>query len=395
MNPCNIDAIPPLNLHSFLAILQSIVRFEKAKNSPLPPPYLDLDTFATKQWQDLVDTENDVQTIATYYQAMFALKHSTPSLQSAVGAFVEVAYTQWQASDRTVTFFTSGSTGKPKPCVHQESHLRQELLGVLPNIQNCKRALVTVPLHHLYGFTFGLLLPQALGIPIQSEVPFPTVIAATLKEHDLIIAIPLLYDHICDSPDIVGKNISCISGTAPLAKDTFAKMLEKGFVFIEHFGSSELGVMCFRKAPHDPFTLLPHFVEVKPDGSIIRMLPDGSNMHCPIQDTIEWLDDRHLVPKGRKDFAVQIGGVNVFPSHVATIMEAHPSIKHCLVRLMRSEEGSRLKAFIVPSVDVDEKELRMTIRAFMKTSLTDAERPASLTFGIELPRNLIGKPTDW
>jgi len=395
MNPCDIDVIPPLNLNSFLSILQSIARFEKARNTPLPVPYMDLDAFAHKEWQDFDCSKSDMHTITGYYQKMFSVSQNMPDLHSSFGTFAEACYNEWKKSDQTVTFFTSGSTGVPKPCRHQESHLRQELVGVIPNIQNCKRALVTVPQHHLYGFTFGLLLPQGLNIPVQSEVPFPTVIADILQEHDLLVAIPLLYDHLCNVPHLIGKNISCISGTAPLAEGTFAKMLQKGFNFVEHFGSSELGVMCYRKKPSDPFTLLPHFVGGKSDGSMDRMLPDGSILHCPAQDAIEWLDERHLVPKGRKDFAVQIGGVNVFPSHVTKIMESHPLVKHCLVRLMRPEEGNRLKTFIVPSVDMDEKILRGEMRDFLKTSFNNAERPASLTFGTELPRNLIGKPTDW
>ena len=395
MNVCDLDTIPPLSVHSFLAILQSITRFEKAKTSPLPISYVGLDDFANKKWQDFDCSKNDLNIIAEYYQKMFSVKLNLPDLQSDCGSFAETCHNMWQKSEKTVTFFTSGSTGIPKPCKHLESHLRQELLGVVPNFPNCKRALVTVPQHHLYGFTFGLLLPQALNIPIHSEVPFPTVVAANLQKNDLIIAIPLLYDHLCDIIELKGDSISCVAGTAPLGEGTFDKMLKKGFNFVEFFGASELGVMCFRKKPSDPFTLLPHFAGVKADGRLERMLPDGSLLACPAQDTIEWLDERHLVPKGRKDFAVQIGGVNVFPAHVSKTIETHPLVKNCLVRLMRPEEGNRLKMFIVPSSDMDEKELRNDIRLFMKTSLSDAERPTHMTIGTELPRNLIGKPTDW
>ncbi len=395
MNPTNISSIPPLGLHSFLDILQSITRFEKGKTAPLPMAYMDLDTFANTTWQGLDCLEDEMRVIFEYYQNMFSIKQNMPDLQSSCGTFAEACFKAWGKSERTVTFFTSGSTGIPKPCTHLESHLRQELVGVIPNFPNCKRALVTVPKHHLYGFTFGLLLPQALNIPMQSEAPFPSVIATTLQEHDLIIAIPVLYDHLCTIPDLVGDNVSCIVGTAPLAKGTFNKMLQKNFNFVEHFGSSELGVMCYRKKPDDPFTLLPHFVGVKADGSLDRMLPNGELLHCPAQDTIEWIDERHLLPKGRKDFAVQIAGVNVFPSYVSKLIESHSLVKHCLVRLMRPEEGNRLKAFIVPNEDIDEKELRNELRTFIKKSLNNAERPTSLTIGADLPRNLVGKPSDW
>lgn len=395
MNPCNIETIPELNLSSFLAILQSITRFEKAKNSVLPLPYVNANIFANKQWQDYNCSENDIGIIVEYYQKMFSIKQNIPNAHGSFGTFAEECYHNWKQSAKTVTFFTSGTTGAPKPCTHLESHLRQELLGVIPNVPNCKRALVTVPQHHLYGFTFGLLLPQALNIPVQTEAPFPAVIANILQKNDLLIAIPLLYNHLCDISGLMGDEISCISGTAPLAEGTFQKMLQKGFNFIEHFGSSELGVMCYRKKAHDPFTLLSHFIEVKADGSVDRMLPDGTIMHCPIQDNIEWIDERHLVPKGRKDSAVQIGGINVFAAHVSKIMESHPMIKSCLVRLMRPEEGNRLKAFVVPNSYLDENNLKNEIRSFIKSSLKEAERPAIITLGTKLPRNCIGKLADW
>ena len=415
MNVCDISSIPPLSLHSFLAVLQSVTRFEKAKTAAVPIPYMDLNIFANKKWHDFDCSKKDMQVIVEYYCTMFSVKQNMPDLQSSCGTFAESCYNAWLKTEQTVTVFTSGSTGIPKPCTHPEAHLRQELLGVVPQFLDCKRVLVTVPQHHLYGFTFGLLLPQALNVPIQSEVPFPTVIAASLQKDDLIIGIPLLFDHLCNIPELRGDTISCVGGTAPLGEGTFVKMLDKGFNFIEFFGSSESGVTCYRKKPDHPFTLLPHFMRVNPDGSLDRKLPDGSMMHSATQDNFECVDERHLLPKGRKDFAVQIGGINVFPAHIAKKMEAHPLVKHCLVRLMRPEEGTRLKTFIVPACDIvsdfsasnassssssklsamNEKELRNELRTFMKTALSDAERPTSMTIGKELPRNLVGKPTDW
>ncbi len=398
MNPTQIDHIKPLDFSSFLAILQSIARFEKAKNTVLPVPYIELDLLATKTWEELNYSEQDCILICEQYAKMFSVG-VTPNKNETFGDLAQKTYNTWLAGEQTVTFFTSGSTGTPKPCTHPESHLRQELIGIIPHFTSCKRALVSVPLHHLYGFTFGLLLPKALGIPLVSEVPFPQVIAKKLEKHDLIIAIPLLYDHLCLIDELDGKSIHCISGTAPMAEGTFQKMLDKGFFFLENFGSSELGVMCSRKKPDDPFTLLPQFDYSVENNSLTRTLPDNSILECPVQDNIEWLDNRHLRPKGRKDFAVQVGSVNVFPSKVRGILMKHDMVKECLVRLMRKEEGNRLKAFIIPNSydngSFDELKIRKSLREYMLKNLTSPEIPSSITFGKELPQNIIGKPTDW
>ncbi len=395
MNPLDISSIPPLDTEAFAAIFQSIARFEKAKNTALPLSYLPIEEFLQKTWANYNFTEEEQANALKSFEKMFNVELEKPKASDAFSKIIEEAFVKWQNSEQTVTFFTSGSTGIPKPCVHHESHLRQELIGIVPNYSQTKRAIVSVPLHHLYGFTFGLLLPRALQVPVAYEVPFPASIKKSLQEYDLLVATPLLHDHLSNIEELSGENIYCVSGSAALAEGTFLRMIDRGFHFFEHFGSSELGVMCFRDHPDKPFTLLPQFVSKNADGSLIRLLPDNTELLCPVQDTIDWIDERHFRPKGRKDFAVQVGSTNVFPSHVKKILESHPHIAQCLVRLMRPEEGNRLKAFIVPTSDCDIKELKKDLKQFMFEKLSAAERPASLTFGETLPKNLIDKPTDW
>ncbi len=403
INPCDINYIPSLDLSSFLAILQSIARFEKARHTALPVPALALDDFATKTWNELEYSEENLNAIVDAYQKMFSIKTQT-SLEENFNDFAKAAYNDWLNSEKTVTFFTSGSTGVPKPCTHKEEHLRQELIGIIPHFKNCKRALVTVPLHHLYGFTFAVLLPKALNIPTVFEVPFPQIIINSMQEFDLLVALPLIYDKLAEQDELTsntncGKNIYCISGTAPLKENTFSTMLSNGFYFLENFGSSELGVICNRTAPDDYFTLLPQFNYSLETQKLTRTLPDASILDCPLQDNFEWRDERHFRPKGRIDSAVQVGSVNVFPEKIRSIIKTHPFVEECLVRLMRKEEGSRLKSFIILNKEnikaETEIQIRKQLRDFMQKNLTAPEIPASVTFGEELPKNYVGKPTDW
>jgi acyl-coenzyme A synthetase/AMP-(fatty) acid ligase len=92
---------------------------------------------------------------------------------------------------------------------------------------------------------------------------------------------------------------------------------------------------------------------------------------------------------------VQVGGTNVFPAHVADVLALHPQVREAAVRLMRPDEGNRLKAFIVarPGADVDA--LRTGLPAWAAQRLTAPERPAAWTFGPRLPRQASGKPADW
>jgi long-chain acyl-CoA synthetase len=122
----------------------------------------------------------------------------------------------------------------------------------------------------------------------------------------------------------------------------------------------------------------------------------------PLQDKLEWDEvagdaRRRFRPAGRIDQAVQVGGTNVFPAYVADVLRMHPAVRDAAVRLMRPDEGRRLKAFIVPHPDreCDPAALRDTLAAWVGERLATAERPAAWNFGARLPRQASGKPADW
>ena len=101
------------------------------------------------------------------------------------------------------------------------------------------------------------------------------------------------------------------------------------------------------------------------------------------------------MPTGRRDNAVQVGGVNVYPARIAAKIQSLPEIAACAVRPMRPEEGTRLKAFIVPFREENTQELKRSLRRRLKQMLSAEECPVSFSFGPSLPRNSMGKLADW
>jgi acyl-coenzyme A synthetase/AMP-(fatty) acid ligase len=74
----------------------------------------------------------------------------------------------------------------------------------------------------------------------------------------------------------------------------------------------------------------------------------------------------------------------------------HPAVADAAVRLMRPDEGRRLKAFVVPRADDSAAtELAAQLSGWIAERLTAPERPAAWTFGARLPRQASGKPADW
>ena len=101
---------------------------------------------------------------------------------------------------------------------------------------------------------------------------------------------------------------------------------------------------------------------------------------------------------------VQVGGVNVSLNLVREKLMKHPLIKEAAVRIMRPEEGARLKAFIVlkdnakngcePN-DLHIQHIYADIEQYINKNFTTAERPKSISYGLKLPINKMGKSSDW
>ena len=403
MTPWPLDRIAHLDFRAITAILQSITQSELGRHSPLTFSAKNPHEFAVIRWENLGCSVEMLAAITRQFTAMFHVDMQPPALHEAAGEFVRKGLDIWLEGERPVTFFTSGSTGVPKPCTHLESHLRQEITSVAPLAEDRKAALVTAPLHHMYGFTFGLLLPLSLGIPIRSAPPLPTLVDAQMRPNDLVVGIPLLWSRLAEmknwrtSRSDPGRDITIFTATSPTPPEVLHAMRHNGFRTVEFFGSSEIGVVCWRENPDEPFCLLPHVERGKGEheGTLERLLPDGALMRYPVLDTITWFGDRSLRPGARLDKAVQVAGVNVYPQHVASVLEKHEGVRQCLVRLMRQEEGCRLKAFIVPEPGWNEGELRASLARFARQRLNDAQRPARYAFGEDIPRGPIGKPADW
>jgi acyl-coenzyme A synthetase/AMP-(fatty) acid ligase len=73
---------------------------------------------------------------------------------------------------------------------------------------------------------------------------------------------------------------------------------------------------------------------------------------------------------------------------------AHPLVDDAAVRLMRADEGQRLKAFVVPRPAAGAG-FTQELRAWIDARLAPMERPKAITLGPQLPQGALGKPADW
>lgn len=189
--------------------------------------------------------------------------------------------------------------------------------------------------------------------------------------------------------DVVG-----VSSGAPCPDDTARSLAAGGLRLLQVYGSSETAGVGAREEAGAPYLLLPYWHRGGQEGTIEREV-GGEWRHYPLQDRLDWIDGERFVPRGRVDQGVQVGGNNVFPAYVAEVLAMHPDVRECAVRLMRPDEGKRLKAFVVAAGSAEAGVLREELDAWMAARVSPPERPAAYSFGPSLPRQPGGKPADW
>ena len=260
------------------------------------------------------------------------------------------------------------------------------------------RVVSMVPPHHIYGFIFTVLIPRAAGLPCADlRRKTPRQIFRELQPGDLLVSTPLFWKLFAEIGVPFPPSVSGVTSTAPCPKEIIQRLHGMGIKTLhEIYGSSESSCMGFRSDPERPHRLSPAWTRIDAD-RFARTLADGSySSPFTFQDQLEWLDDRHFYVRKRIDNAVQVAGINVFPARVEELLLSHPAVAECAVRLMRPDEGDRLKAFVVPKdAFQDSPGLEEQLREHLATGLTHLEMPRLITFGPALPRNAIGKLADW
>lgn len=296
-------------------------------------------------------------------------------------------------NDGTLTqlsFRSGGTTGEPKLVPQAITHLVSEAREIGRLTRGVKRIVALVPLHHIYGFIWGPLLSDQLGMPLVHGPEAVAVAHGGLQPGDLLLGVPEWWQYLAGSRIRLPGGVTGVTSTAPCPPQAVQDMLAGGLEsMIEVYGSSETAGIGWRDDTQGEFRLFEHWH--RRDDDHIESSQGGVYR---LPDHVRWGADRSLVPVARRDHAVQVGGINVWPDRIGAYIENHRLVKACAVRPMETEHGTRLKLFVVPA-DAEADDVRPEMRAWINTSLPAAERPIHLTVGAKLPRDSLGKLCDW
>lgn len=302
-----------------------------------------------------------------------------------------------------VCFYSGGTTGAPTLHHHSVAALSEEAHELARICAPAGRVIVTVPVHHIYGFLFGALMPQYAECEAVDARWSLLQGSAAPRAGDVVVGVPFFWERIASRTSSWPAGVTVTSSTAPLAPATRAELVASGVRVVEVYGSSETSGIGWREsgggseaaggletdtARESPgpqwYTLFPWWQR---HGTALTHR-DRDTVAVEPPDHLEWSGDRLLRPRGRRDTVVQVGGVNVDTERVRTeILRVAPEAEACAVRL---GSNGRLSAFLVHP-DPDWK----PDLSALSDRLPAAAIPRSVTVGRTLPRTAMGKIADW
>lgn len=316
-----------------------------------------------------------------------------------LGGWVEVIRRIRATGNRDMTFYTSGSTGEPKPCRHEWRSLLEECDYFATFFERLlesgiRRVVCPALPHHIYGFIFGVLLPERMSITaLRGHQALMAVQGRRLEAGDLVVGYPFLWQLFSRQGAPFPPGVAGLSSTGPSDARVLETLKAQGLShMVEVHGTSETGGIGVRCSTQAPFTLLPRWRRGPKAHQIIAA---GEQTPRPLADHLEWDDALRYWPVGRIDRAVQVGGVNVYPQQITTLLQTHPQVAQAQVRPMAQSEGPRLKAFIVPASSAETDELADELTRWCRTQLPTPAVPGAFTLGSAMPVNDQGKPSDW
>ncbi|SHE34734.1 4-coumarate--CoA ligase, photoactive yellow protein activation family [Modicisalibacter ilicicola DSM 19980] len=317
-----------------------------------------------------------------------------------LGDWVTLVATARDRGARNLAFTTSGSTGTPKVCVHRWETLVEEAAFFARYFEDVlddrlTRVVALAPCHHIYGFIFTVLVPQLLELPVvRGQQALALAQARRLQGGDVVVGFPFVWQQLSRQALRFPEKVLGLTSTGASDPEIIRLLRRQGLTaMVEIYGSSETAGVGARVDADESYRLLPRW---RREDVAENELRDDRNHHYALADDLHWLDDRHFHPRGRKDEAVQVGGVNVYPGRIARLLESLPQVARAQVRLMTHEEGGRLKAFVVPSTPLQAAgALTEKLTQWCRMHLTAPETPRVFTFGENLPTGAMGKPGDW
>jgi acyl-coenzyme A synthetase/AMP-(fatty) acid ligase len=304
------------------------------------------------------------------------------------------------AKQMGVSLYTSGSTGAPMAVRKTIANLLQEVICIQSSFTWPNSAIAgTVAAQHLYGLTFGMLLPWALGVPWVNEVPlYPQDIVTVIVQAKAgtLISVPAHYNALLQ--DGLGPNsLFCVSSAAPLSAQT-AKSWDAQYqqAILEIYGSTETGVVAYRfqqsREHWQPFSA----VQLEPVAGLLKVkspfVSEQPATGFQTADRVVFNKHHHFQLLGRADAVVKIGGKRISLRVIEDALIACAGVKEAAVVAVSVEGIVRDKAiWAAVELDPGQSMTALALRSALRRKIDGVSIPRRFVFVDKLPCNSSGK----
>lgn len=326
-------------------------------------------------------SEEELSLCAERVAAFFGIADQRPqiSLSDTIGGLASLIT---NALHTKLEAFAFTPAGDERNCVHRADQIFADAAAAANLFHGRRRFLSLVAPHSLLGFALTILTPNLQRLEcVDTRALTPQLLGDTLAFGDVLIATPTSWRYILQQGVAAPDNVMGAFFGEPMSAELSNEMRQAGFgAQREIYGSTETGLIGWRDSPTDPFVLFDHWR--RDDRGLRRQsLSDDGEAVTPM-DQLEWESDRRFHLGGRRDGAVQIGAINVFPERIAEILSGHDLVDQSVIKVGRHSGGvNRLIAHIklIDPAPPSEATVR-AIDRWCRKSLRPQERPCIFHF---------------
>ncbi len=326
----------------------------------------------------------DRQRCAQVAAAFFGCPEPPPgnTAKATIGDWADALKAAITVSLKEIAFKPAGRKDADAVAVHPADRIFADAAAAANLFHGRRRLVSLVAPHSLLGFVLTVLTPNLQRIEsVDARALAPGDLQETLKFGDVLVATPTLWRYIMQEGVSAPDNAMGVFFGEPMTPELSTDLRHAGFgAQREIYGSTEDGLIGWRDSPSEPFILFDHW---RREGEkLTRMDESGSPFAILPMDALVWSGERRFTLSGRRDGAVQIGAVNVFPDKIEETLKGHAFVEDCAIRISRHKGGvNRLIAHIklAGATPPTEKTAR-AIDRYCRDALPPQERPSIFHF---------------
>ncbi len=337
-----------------------------------------------------------------------------------------------ESEDLWALLYTSGTTGRPKGVMipHRQVLWNGYNTVVSWQLREDDVTPIFLPLYHAGGL-FAFLVPiVTIGGTIVLHAGFDAEEVWRTIEREratVVLGVPTVWERLSEHPAFAAADLSSVrwlvSGGAPLPRFLIDRYQERGIVFKQGYGLTEVGVNCFAMTVEESIAkagsigkpLL--FAEARLVGADGNEVADGEvgelHLRGPHVSRGYWnrpeataealsedgwwrtgdlarrdADGFYTIAGRAKDLLIR-GGVNVYPAEIEGELLLHPDVRDAAVVGVPDEKwGEMGVAFVVAG---ERRPAAEELVEFLGPRLARYKHPSVFVFVEALPRTPYGK----